>query len=243
VVHFHQPHWKGNATPEASVVIQARQPDGVVLDCRVESNLFKVAQMGVATAIESAWKNSQGSAPAAPTNTVTRGDTVPDTSQDAVFDTKGYPYLPIRANTEEERKAKARFYYEHLKRQTIQIFLRVRGRSDLSLFDTFKFLYPRRDGTQHYISGTYTVFGVSHSLDDGGWVTEINAWRLSFGETDPAVRAAFQERREAKALEETYAAEAATQAALEAADAEEVVKLREERSDRERLMEGVTAGL
>ncbi|OPZ66155.1 MAG: Phage late control gene D protein (GPD) [Firmicutes bacterium ADurb.Bin506] len=221
VVHFHQPQWKGNKTPQRGVVIQARQPDGVVLDCRIESNLFKVAQMGVASAIELAWKNSQGSAPAAPTNTATRGDTVPDSTQDAVRDTQGFPYLPIRANTEEERKAKARFYYEHLKRQAIQIFLRVRGRSDLSLFDTFQFVYPRRDGTNHYISGTYTVFGVSHSLDDGGWVTEINAWRLSFGDADPAMRAAAQVQREAKALEETYAEINATLDALNARDAEQ----------------------
>lgn len=141
-----------------------------------------------------------------------------------------FPYLPIRANTEEERKAKARFYYEHLKRQAIQIFLRVRGRADLSLFDTFQFVYPRKDGSNHYISGTYTVFGVSHTLDDGGWVTEINGWRLSFGKADPATQAAAELSREAKSEADAYAAKAAALEAAAVAEEEAKVILQKQRA-------------
>lgn len=200
-VHLHQPAWSQNPNRNLATdrKIVLRDPAGTVLDCRVETNFFRVMQMGLARTLERAWSDANALTTLTPSSASSRGMSGSGTSDITVPDGASGIQMAIRALTDAERKAKTQYYFEHLKRQAVKIFLRIRGRSDLALFDQIEFVYSRPDGTSHYLSGLYTIRAVSHDIGDEGWVTDLEADRLSLGEGDPAIVAAQEQVVRARA--------------------------------------------
>ncbi|MFN3925183.1 MAG: hypothetical protein ACK4K6_16295 [Pseudarthrobacter sp.] len=196
ILHFHQPAWRGNPDNAINrmgslVELVVRQPDGPVLDLRVRSEMFTAMTAGIANSIETSWNLLSGTPDAAETTVADRGTTVPTAADALVPSLPTLPYLPIRANSVEERDAKARLYYERLKRGVINIALVLKGRPDLKFLDQFRLTYLRSDGTPHYISGIYSILSLMHTINDQGWTTHVEAYRLSFGEADTATASAL----------------------------------------------------
>ncbi len=198
-VHFHQPNWGGN--PRRNIVfgdlpeVVVRSPDGDVLDCRIETQLFKVAQMGLAEAVLRAYEAQR----AQPVNAVTEATDLTSTNGDTKVAQLAYRVnIPIVASSEAERQAKITIYMEHLRKQAVKLYLTLRGRSDINLFDNFLLQYVLSSGKVHYLSGVYTAFAVSHSVGDSGWITHIEAYRLSLGDEDPAIKAAVTSVNQAR---------------------------------------------
>lgn len=94
----------------------------------------------------------------------------------------------VRHTAENERRA--RHLHALYSAYQVQGALSVIGTHDVRIVDYIDFAYIKRDGTQHYLSGSYQVFKINHNVEGGGWTTEFTVLRTGIAPqpgTDPLV--------------------------------------------------------
>jgi len=91
--------------------------------------------------------------------------------------------IQITERTREEFRRRLAAHYDKLAWSTIRATLRVLGTHSVDMMEPLRVEYLKQNGQQHYLSGLYHVYGIKHTFDSGGWVTEYELLRRGRGWT------------------------------------------------------------
>lgn len=86
-------------------------------------------------------------------------------------------YVPIRSRTAEEFRQIATAIHNKLRNVAFNATLIVKGTHGIRTGNHVQVNRYTANGNLHYYSGTYTVVGVKHQIDTGGWQTTLELTR------------------------------------------------------------------
>jgi hypothetical protein len=94
-------------------------------------------------------------------------------------------WVPIYARDQEELVQKAAYRLQRLRRESYKATLEVVGTHAVSPMDYVTVNYYNSDGKIHYLSGTFKVYEITHSVDSGGWKTTMELTREGTRQSGP----------------------------------------------------------
>jgi phage protein D len=80
-----------------------------------------------------------------------------------------------RSDTELTRLAQSR--YDRLRNAAFSATLEARGTHEIGVMDFVSVKYVKRDGEEHYMSGVYRAYELTHQIDSSGWKLSMNLTR------------------------------------------------------------------
>ncbi len=99
--------------------------------------------------------------------------TVQDAGYKRDYGTELHSRVSLAERNVDMAKARASSQYERMSGQAYNATMRVRGTHAVEPLEYITVDVIRRDGSRHYLSGTFRVITIDHTLDNSGWVTEF----------------------------------------------------------------------
>ncbi len=159
-----------------------RDAMGEVIDFAPQDATFFMAMLGAGDAVYEALDAIAGRRTEVVTGSASGIPDVKSTVQsDAAYKTAlddgEHARVAMPERETELMKARCANQYARLSDYNYAARMSVRGTHNLSPMGTVAVNYVKRDGSKHYLSGTFTIAKVRHMFDSSGWTTEVDMWR------------------------------------------------------------------